>query len=44
MASILTAEAVIKRYGDADDALTIIDGLNLHVEAGEFVSLVGPSG
>ena len=33
-------ENVTKKYGD----VTIVDGLNLTIEAGEFVVLIGPSG
>jgi len=38
--SYLTLTALTKRYGDA----LAVDGLNLSVAQGEFVSLLGPSG
>ena len=44
MSEILSAKAVVKYYGRGDERLTIIDGLNLSIREGEFVSLVGPSG
>ena len=44
MTAILTAEAVGKSYGTGEARLSIIEGLSLAVETGEFVSLVGPSG
>lgn len=33
-----------KRYGTASSALTVLNGLNLRIEEGEFVALMGPSG
>lgn len=36
----ITVDGVVKRYGDA----TIIDGLSLNIEHGEFFTLLGPSG
>ncbi len=36
----LRAEALVKRYG----SLTVIDGVSLEAERGEFVVFVGPSG
>lgn len=44
MTAILTADAVGKSYGTGEARLSIIEGLSLSVETGEFVSLVGPSG
>ncbi|MCY0389529.1 ABC transporter ATP-binding protein [Robbsia sp. Bb-Pol-6] len=40
MSAFITFDAVSKRYGDVD----VIDGLNLDIARGEFVSLLGPSG
>lgn len=37
---MISYENVTKRYGD----VTVIDRLNLTIEAGEFVALIGPSG
>jgi NitT/TauT family transport system ATP-binding protein len=44
MTDILSARGVVKGFGGASGALTIIDELTLAIRAGEFVSLVGPSG
>ena len=44
MTAILTAEAVGKSYGAGPNRLSIIDGLTLSVDKGEFVSFIGPSG
>ena len=38
--SFLVLQSLTKRFGDA----TVVDGLSLGVEQGEFVSLLGPSG
>lgn len=40
MSAFITFDAVSKRYGD----VAVIDGLNLEIERGEFISLLGPSG
>lgn len=44
MTGILTASGVGKSYGIGSARMPIIDGLNLSIAKGEFVSLVGPSG
>ncbi|MGH9919178.1 MAG: ATP-binding cassette domain-containing protein, partial [Nitrososphaerales archaeon] len=33
-----------KRYGVGDDAVYALQGLDFHVEKGEFVAIIGPSG
>ena len=38
--SFLELEQVVKRFG----ALTVVDGVSLSAEKGEFVVFVGPSG
>src|SRR5881394_1651785 len=38
--SFLVLQSLTKRFGD----VTVVDGLSLGVEKGEFVSLLGPSG
>lgn len=40
----LTARAVVKRFSRGAETVTALDGVDLHVSAGEFVALVGPSG
>ena len=44
MTGILTASDVGKSYGNGVARMAIIEGLNLSIAKGEFVSLVGPSG
>ncbi len=41
---LLSARSISKAYGAGNAELSIIDGLSLSVDTGEFVSLVGPSG
>ena len=41
---ILRIDAACRQYGDGDNALTILDGADLSVHAGEMVALVAPSG
>ena len=40
MARLLELEGISKRFG----GLTCIDGLDLHVDEGEIVSVIGPNG
>jgi putative ABC transport system ATP-binding protein len=41
---MISALRLRKSYRGGDGELRVLDGLNLHVEAGEFVAIVGPSG
>ena len=41
---VLTVQGVAKRYPTGDGALTVLDGLDLTVETGEMVAIVGESG
>lgn len=41
---ILRCEEVRKVYGNGENRVMALDGINLSVEAGEFVSIVGASG
>lgn len=40
----LELKGIGKSYKDGDTSLTILKDLNLSVEAGEFVAILGPSG
>lgn len=42
--SILRTEALTKRYGTEDLPIYAVRDLNMSVEAGEFVAIMGPSG
>ncbi|WP_054005608.1 ABC transporter ATP-binding protein [Cypionkella psychrotolerans] len=44
MTALLSTSAVGKHYGSGAARMPIIDGLELSIAKGEFVSLVGPSG
>ncbi|WP_029519281.1 ABC transporter ATP-binding protein [Paenibacillus polymyxa] len=42
--TLLKTQALKKNYGDGDTAVHALDGVNLEVESGEFVAIVGTSG
>lgn len=42
--SLIQLKSVTKRYSKGDQTITPLDGVNLEVCEGEFVSLMGPSG
>lgn len=42
--SILTTKDLTKVYGSGDTAVHALDGVNLRIESGEFVAIVGTSG
>ncbi len=42
--SILHTEALTKVYGAADQPIPAVHGVNLAVEEGEFLAIMGPSG
>ena len=41
---LIRIESVVKQYTRDTQVLTVLDGLSLEVEKGEFVALMGPSG
>ncbi|MDU6547167.1 ABC transporter ATP-binding protein [Anaerococcus vaginalis] len=41
---ILKVENLRKEYGDGNSKVIALDGVNLEIERGEFVAIVGPSG
>ena len=41
---VLELDKIVKTYGTGDSALTVLHGLDIHVEEGEFVGIVGASG
>jgi ABC-type lipoprotein export system ATPase subunit len=41
---LVTARSLVKTYGEGRAARRVLDGADLHVDAGELVALVGPSG
>ena len=41
---MLCLENITKRFADGQRALTVLDGLSLKVEAGEFIAITGESG
>ena len=42
--NVLTLNNIVKKYRDGDEERTVLDHVNLQVNAGEFVAVVGPSG
>ncbi len=41
---LIRIENVVKQYTRDTQVLTVLDGLSLEVEKGDFVALMGPSG
>jgi ABC-type lipoprotein export system ATPase subunit len=41
---LVTARELVKSFGDGRAARRVLDGADLHVDAGELVAVVGPSG
>ena len=41
---LVTARSLVKTYGEGRATRRVLDGADLHVDAGELVALVGPSG
>lgn len=41
---ILRTEEVTKIYGNSENKIKALDGVNLSIKRGEFISIVGPSG
>lgn len=41
---MIELQGISKNYRDGTGTLSVLEDVNLHIEAGEFVSLLGPSG
>ena len=41
---LILAESIVKQFDEGDAAVTVLKGLNLRIEQGELVALLGPSG
>ena len=41
---ILKVENLRKEYGEGNSKVIALDGVNLEIDKGEFVAIVGPSG
>jgi putative ABC transport system ATP-binding protein len=41
---VIRLRRIVKRFRDGDEALTVLDGVDLDVAAGELVAVLGPSG
>ena len=44
MASVVTVEGVIKRYPRGNESVSVLRGVDITIETGEFVAVMGPSG
>ena len=44
MNTILTGSEICKTFGEGEEKRRVLDGVSLHVEQGEFISVMGPSG
>lgn len=44
MAQIITGRNIVKTFGTGDKQVRVLDGVNIEMEKGEFVAVMGPSG
>lgn len=44
MAKIIIGRNIVKTFGDGDKQVRAMDGVNMEIEKGEFVAVMGPSG
>jgi putative ABC transport system ATP-binding protein len=44
MTEILSMKNIVKEYQMGDEVSTVLKGINLSVESGEFIAILGPSG
>lgn len=42
--SFIDARGLVKRYGDNGETVEALRGVDLRIESGEFVAVMGPSG
>jgi putative ABC transport system ATP-binding protein len=42
--SLIECRKITKTYGEGDNAVTVLSGVNIRIKEGEFVAIVGPSG
>lgn len=44
MKKIISCKGMVKTFGEDNDKCNVIDGVNMEINEGEFVSVMGPSG
>jgi NitT/TauT family transport system ATP-binding protein len=42
--TVVQVKGVVKRFGDGPNPLVALEGIDLDIKSGEFISLIGPSG
>lgn len=42
--SLITIENIVKTYGEGDSAVNALDGIDLTIDSGEFIAIMGESG
>lgn len=44
MKKLITGENIVKIFGEGKESQTVLDGVSIQIEEGEFVAVMGPSG